>query len=86
MARRPNPSETIAARDIDELLAGFREAAAIEFRLLDVERFIQKAPAEPQTWTIAVARLLKLLRKTPALEPFHEVCHGYLRAVFEVPR
>jgi hypothetical protein len=71
------------------LLFIFREAAEIEHRLLWLEDWLlgerptQDSLAFTQRWTIAVLRLLQLVRKNPRLEPYHAAIHRHLLALYE---
>jgi len=78
-----------AAAISDDLLFKFREAAAIEFRLLSLEDWLTDNRPAPDSvefwrkWSRANLRLLHLLNRNPALEPFRDICHRYLLAIHE---
>lgn len=69
---------------LDDLLIGFRAVASIDFRILDIERFLltnrppQDSPAFWRRWTTATMRLLKLIQVNPQLEQHHDQIHDYL--------
>ena len=74
--------EQINDHEPDQLLLEFRRAVEIEFRLLYLEHWLASTK-HPRRWTVCVLRMLTLIIRRPALRPFQDSCHGYLRAVFE---
>jgi hypothetical protein len=71
------------------LLFAFRRAAAIEHRLLDLERFVEqnRVPEHHANYEWAMSswqsRLEKLVGNNAKLKPYGEVCVLYFRRILE---
>jgi hypothetical protein len=78
----------ILGHPADKYLLRFREAAKLDGRLIELERWLVVDRPEPgtaahqQRWNLCVRRLRKLLCINPLLIPHVDVIRGYLRAVF----
>ncbi len=62
----------------DDPLIGFREAAALEFRLLDLELTVERRGVPSSVW---LRRLAKLIVRRPALRTYRREIVAYLVAV-----
>lgn len=72
-----------------DLLLRFREAAAVEHRLLWIEDYVSGKPATEDAlssrrrWTVATLRFMQLIRQNPALSPFVDTIRDHLLALHE---
>ena len=72
-----------------DLLLRFREAAALEHRLLWIEDFVASRPktedalACRRRWAVATLRFMQLIRANSAIAPFIETIREHLLAVHE---
>lgn len=86
---RPHARKQAAALEVNNLLVAFREAAEIEHRLIELERWLAHDRPKRDTlaywrkWTVCSMRLLKLVSSNPRLTPYHDAAHAYLLAIHE---
>ncbi len=83
------PDVAITPQRRRDLHARFREAAAIEHRLIWLEDFVGNPPKTEDSaavrgrWTVATLRFMQLIRQNPALAPFVDTIRDHLLSIHE---